>query len=70
MQDPFIRQLESKHIFDHISESEITKFIVGCSYLEKDKLDMLYNVGINPKISENVIFINEMKVIYGQPIVK
>ena len=41
MEDPFTRNPNEKKVFNHIKEQDIAKYIVGSSYLGKEKLDLV-----------------------------
>ena len=51
MEDPFTRAPDERYVFTHIKESDIAKYIVGSSYLGKEKLDLLTKIGMHHKLS-------------------
>ena len=51
MEDPFTRAPHEKYVFTHIRDSDIAKYIVGSSYLGKEKLDLLTEIGMHHRFS-------------------
>jgi hypothetical protein len=67
MEDPFQRAPQDKHVFTHIKDTDIAKFIVGSSYLGKEKLDLLSTIGIHTELATQKLFFNEMVLIKNIP---
>ena len=67
MEDPFTRAPDERHVFSHIKESDIAKYIVGSSYLGKEKLDLLTQIGMHHKLSSQKHFITEVILDTGLP---
>lgn len=67
MEDPFTRKPEERHVFSHIKEQDIAKYIVGSSYLGKEKLDLVSIIGMHYKFSSYEHFITEMYLETGLP---
>lgn len=54
-------------MFTHIKDTDIAKFIVGSSYLGKEKLDLLSYIGMHPDLNSQKLFIKEMMLDAGIP---
>ena len=67
MEDPFARAPHEKHVFNHIKESDIAKYIVGSSYLGKEKLDLISQIGMHHKLGSQKHFLTEMILDTGLP---
>lgn len=67
MEDPFMRKTDEKHIFPSMNETDISKFIIGQSYLSKRMLDYSEQIGIHPEILSNKLFQNEYLRDVGEP---
>jgi hypothetical protein len=67
MEDPFCRRPDDKHIFTHISDIEIAKYMIAVAYLEKDELSNDQNIGVHPFIDSFQVFIEEMILTLGAP---
>ena len=67
MEDPFIRRLDDRHVFTHITDIEIAKYMVAVAYLEKDVLSYAQEIGVHPYIGSFEVFVEEMKLTLGGP---
>ena len=66
MEDPFSRSPEINTVFSHIKDTEVAKYIIGVSYLEKAHMDRRSKIGIRPELQTLQLFATEMALDYGQ----
>ena len=66
MEDPFSRCPHLDTVFSHIKDTEVAKYIIGVSYLEKAELDRRSKIGIRPELQTLQLFATEMSWDYGQ----
>jgi len=60
IEDPFVRHPGSNKVFDHISDLDIAKYIIGTAYLEKVKMAEDAVIPTEPSMIDLSLFFNEM----------
>lgn len=68
IEDPFLRRPDANTIFDHISAPEISKYVIGSSYLEKSQLDHEARMETAPRLLDHSLLYDELLRGHREPL--